>query len=97
MCETCGCGSSLPIGEVTHYYKKPGVAVIRADGVIKNGDKIVVKGASTFFEMTIEGMRNEAEQEIEHAHSGELIAFHTPEMTRPGDKVYREGAVPAGD
>jgi hypothetical protein len=89
MCESCGCGTDLPIGEVTHFYKQPSVVVIRADGVIKNGDKIIIKGATTFVEMVVEGMRNEQEQEIDHAHSGELIAFHTPEATRPGDKVYR--------
>ena len=96
MCETCGCGETQPIGEVTHFYKKPSVAVIRADGVIKNGDKIIFKGSTTYFEMVVEGMRNEQEQEIEHAHSGELIAFHTPEVTRPGDKVYRGEALPPG-
>jgi translation elongation factor EF-1alpha len=89
MCETCGCGETQPIGEVTHYYGKPMVAVIRADGVIKNGDSVRIKGGTTDFTMTVQGMRNEQEQEIESAHSGELIAFRTPEIARPGDKLYR--------
>jgi translation elongation factor EF-1alpha len=89
MCETCGCGETLPIGEVTHYYKKPMVAVVRADGVIKNGDEIRIKGGTTEVTMTVQGMRNEQEQEIDSAQSGELIAFRTPEIVRPGDKVYR--------
>jgi translation elongation factor EF-1alpha len=89
MCETCGCGETQPIGEVTHYYGKPMVAVVRADGVIKNGDSVRIKGGTSDFTMTVQGMRNEQEQEIESAHSGELIAFRTPEIARPGDKLYR--------
>jgi hypothetical protein len=89
MCEHCGCGETQPIGEVTHYYGKPMVAVVRADGLIKNGDPVRIKGNTTDFTMTVQGMRNEQEQEIDSAHSGELIAFRTPEVARPGDKLYR--------
>lgn len=89
MCEHCGCGETQPIGEVTHYYGKPMVAVVRADGLIKNGDQIRVKGHTTDFTMTVEGMRDESEKEIESASSGQLIAFRTPQVARPGDKIYR--------
>lgn len=90
MCEHCGCGAPQPIGEVTHYYGKPKVAVVRADGLIKNGDLIRIKGATSDFVMTVQGMRNEQEQDIDEAHSGQLVAFVTPEIARPGDKVFRE-------
>jgi len=92
MCETCGCGETIPIGEVTHFYGKPSVAVVRADGVIKNGDTIQIKGHTTDFTMTVMGMRNEQEQEIDTAHSGQLVAFRTPQVARPGDKIYRVGS-----
>jgi predicted ribosome-associated RNA-binding protein Tma20 len=89
MCEECGCGETQPIGEVTHYYGKPHVAVVRADGLIKNGDTVMVKGGTTNFTMTVQGMRDEQELEIDSAHSGQLVAFATPEVARPGDKLYR--------
>ena len=88
MCEECGCGQTQAIGEVTHYYGKPHVAVVRANGIIKNGDKIQVKGGTTDFTMIVQGMRDEKEQEIDHAHSGELVAFSTPEVARQGDKIF---------
>jgi hypothetical protein len=88
MCEDCGCGQTEPIGEITHYYGKPMVAVVRCDAPVRNGDTIQVKGSTTDFLMTVVGMRNEAEQEIEEAKPGETVAFRTPEKARPGDKIF---------
>jgi hypothetical protein len=34
-------------------------------------------------------MRNEQEQEVDHAHSGETVAFKTTDPVRPGDKIFR--------
>jgi ribosomal 50S subunit-recycling heat shock protein len=88
MCEDCGCGHTDPSGEVTHFYGRPMVAVVKLAEAIKNGDKIKVEGATTEFTMTVQGMRNEQEQEIEEAAAGELVAFKTPEVARPGDKIW---------
>ena len=88
MCDTCGCGEPEPSGEITHYFGKPMVAVVRLSSKLAIGDKIQVRGATTDFEMSVAGMRNEAEQEIESAEPGELVAFKTPEVARPGDKIY---------
>ncbi len=88
MCEECGCGHTQSCGEITHFYKKPMVAVVMLEEDIKDGDKIQVRGATTDFTMTVQGMRNEAEQEIDHAHAGELVAFRTPELVRPGDQIW---------
>ncbi len=88
MCEDCGCGHTEPIGEITHFYTKPSVAVIKLDQNMKNSDQVQVKGSTTDFKMTVEGMRNDAEEEIDHAHAGELVAFRTPDRARPGDKIF---------
>ncbi len=88
MCEECGCGHTEQSGEITHFYAKPMVAVVKLSETIKNGDKIQVKGATTDFTMTVQGMRNEAEQEIDHGHADELVSFKTPEIARPGDKIW---------
>ncbi|MCK4719540.1 U32 family peptidase C-terminal domain-containing protein [bacterium] len=88
MCSSCGCDATEPVGEVTHYYGKPMVAVIELSGEISNGDKIEVKGATTEFVMTVEGIRNDAEEPVEVGNAGEKVAFKTPEKARPGDKIW---------
>jgi len=88
MCDTCGCGQTEPSGEITHYFGKPMVAVVKLAATLSNGDKICIKGGTTDFEMTVGGMRNEAEKPIESAVAGELVAFKTPEIAREGDKVW---------
>ncbi|MFH1676984.1 MAG: hypothetical protein ABIC40_08150 [bacterium] len=88
MCEECGCGMTEPVGEITHYFGKPQVAVVRLNDGIKNGDTILVKGTTTEFTMDVKGLRNEAEQEIEEGHKGELVAFRTDEKARPGDQIW---------
>ena len=87
MCEECGCGMTEPAGEITHYFGKAMVAVVRLNDRIKNGDKILVKGTTTEFTMIVKGLRNEAEQEIEEGQKGELVAFRTDDKARPGDKI----------
>jgi hypothetical protein len=88
MCEDCGCGHTEPSGEITHYFGKAMVAVIKLGERMKNGDTIRVQGSTTDFTMTVRGMRNESEQEIDEAQIGEVVAFRTPEIARPGDKVW---------
>ena len=80
-------GMTEPCGEVTHFYAKPMVAVVRLTAKLANGDKVKIMGATSDFEMTVKGIRNEDEQEVDSAESGEMIAFKTPEIARPGDKV----------
>jgi hypothetical protein len=88
MCEDCGCDYTTPAGEVTHFFGKPMVVVIKCDQALHNGDEIQIKGSTTEFTMTVGGMRNEAEEEVDHCHTGELCAFKSSETARPGDKVY---------
>jgi putative protease len=76
------------MGEITHFYAKPSVAVIKLDEEMRNGDQIRIKGSTTDLTMTVQGMRNEQEQEIDTAKAGELIAFRTPDKVRPGDKIF---------
>jgi putative protease len=88
MCSSNGYDATEPVGEVTHYYGKPMVAVVDLSGEISNGDKIEVKGATTEFVMTVEGIRNDAEEPVEVGNAGEKVAFKTPEKARPGDKIW---------
>lgn len=50
------------VGVITHYFGKPGVAIIKAtDGPIAVGDRIHIKGHTTDHTQVIESMQ------IEHA------------------------------
>jgi len=51
------------VGIVTHYFGKPGVAIIKAtDGPIAVGDKIHIKGHTTDYTQVIESMQIEHQQ-----------------------------------
>jgi len=51
------------VGIVTHYFGKPGVAIIKAtDGPIAVGDKIHIKGHTTDHTQVIESMQIEHQQ-----------------------------------
>ena len=76
------------IGEVTHYFSKIGVAVIKLNDTLKIGDKISIEGATTNFEQTVESMQINKEN-IEEAKAGQEIRLKVNERAREGDKVYK--------
>ncbi len=76
------------IGEVTHYFSKIGVAVIKLNDTLKIGDKISIEGATTNFEQTVESMQINKEN-IEEAKAGQEIGLKVNERAREGDKVYK--------
>ena len=45
-----------PIGKVTHYYDKIGVAIVELTGKINVGDKIKIEGGKNEFDQTVESM-----------------------------------------
>lgn len=76
------------IGEVTHYYPRINVAVVKLSDDVRLGDRICVEGATTSFEQTVESMESE-HRKIEHASAGQLIGLKVKERVRTGDRVYR--------
>ena len=76
------------IGEVTHYFDKIGVAIVKLSAPLKVGDKVKVKGATTDFEQTIESMQVD-HQEVESAESGRELGIKVTEKVREGDEVLK--------
>jgi translation elongation factor EF-1alpha len=76
-----------PIGEVTHYYSKLGVAIVRFDKAIAVGTRVRFKGATTDFEETIASMQYD-HKPIDKAKKGEEVGIKVREKVREGDKVY---------
>lgn len=77
-----------PIGKVSHYYTKIGVAVIDLNDSLAVGDKISIEGASTKFTQTVDSMQIE-HKDVKQATSGDSIGLKVVERVREGDRVYR--------
>ena len=76
------------IGEISHYFGKIGVAVIKLDDTLKVGDQIRIVGGVTDFTQTVESMEIE-HQKVEKAGSGDSVGLKVSQKVREGYKVYR--------
>jgi len=77
------------IGEVSHYFSKIEVAVIKLSDTLSIGDTIrIVGGESTDFSQTVESMEVE-HQKIKKAKAGDEVGMKVKEKVREGYKVYK--------
>ena len=78
-----------PIGKVSHYFSKIGVAVIELTDKLAVGDTIrIVGGEDTDFEQTVDSMEMEHEK-VDKAKKGDGVGLKVKEKVREGYKVYR--------
>ena len=82
------------IGEVTHYFSRVGVAVLKLETPLRRGDWIRFKGHTTDLLMQVESMEIQHER-IEEAIPGDDIAIKVADRVRVGDSVYIETGEPA--
>jgi translation elongation factor EF-1alpha len=77
-----------PIGEVTHYYNKIGVAVVKLTaGSLKVGQTIHIQGHSTDFVQEVSSMEIQ-HKNIQEAKVGDEFGLKVDQPARGGDKVY---------
>lgn len=76
-----------PIGEVTHFYSKIGVAIVKFNAVVPVGTKVSFKGANTDFEETIDSMQYD-HKPIDEAPKGKEIGIKVSEKVHEGVLVY---------
>jgi len=77
------------VGEITHYFGKIGVAVIKLKGPLKVGDTIrIVGGEDTDFKQQVESMEMEHEK-IKTAKAKQSIGLEIKDKVREGYKVYK--------
>lgn len=76
------------IGEVTHYYKKPGVGIIQLRADVKLGDQLHFKGAYTDFIQRVDSMQID-HVAIESAEAKAEVAIRVDQRVRHGDSVFR--------
>jgi hypothetical protein len=79
----------IRIGQVTHFFSKIGVAVIKLTAPLAVGERILVKGPMTDFEQVVESMQIE-HQNIPKAEAGQSIGLKMAEQTRERDVVYKK-------
>ncbi len=76
-----------PIGQVTHYFDRIGVAVVRLWDRLALGDWIHFYGKQTNFVQRVESMQID-HQPINEAAADEEVAILTLDPVRKGDWVY---------
>jgi len=77
------------VGEVTHYFDRPHVAIIKVSGdAIAIGDSIHIKGAHTDLTEKVSSMEVE-HQKIQTAMKGDEFGLLVADRCRTGDKVYK--------
>ena len=76
-----------PIGKITRFFNKINVAVVSLSAGMKVGDRILIEGATTSFEQTVDSMQVEHEN-IEAAKKGDMVGLKVKDKVREGDSVY---------
>jgi translation elongation factor EF-1alpha len=80
--------SDDPIGKVTHYFDRIGVAVLQLTGTIRVGDTIHFHGHSTDFKQKVDSLQIE-HQSVPEGNPGQDVALKTTEKVRPNDSVLK--------
>lgn len=77
------------IGKVVHYFDKIGVAVIKLDAPLKEGETIrIAGGEETDFTQEVKSMEVE-HQKINKAKKGDEVGLKVKEKVRDSYRVYK--------
>ena len=76
-----------PIGAVTHYFGKLGVAIVKFNKAVEAGMKLKFKGATTDFEEVIKSMQFD-HKEIDKAKKGQEVGIKVGDKVREGDMIF---------
>ena len=77
------------IGKITHYFNNIGVGVIEVtDDVLKVGEVIHIKGATTDFEQKVNSIQVEHE-DVQEAKTGQAAGLKVEQPIRESDQVFK--------
>ena len=76
------------IGEVTHYYNKINVAVVKLSQDLKVGDSVHFLGRHTDFQQEITSMQIE-HKPLTEVKAGDEVALKVKQRVRRGDTVFK--------
>lgn len=77
-----------PIGRVTHFFGKLGVAAVQLSDTLRVGDRIHVVGHTTDETMTVDRMQIE-HADVQSAGPGDDVAVHVAARVREHDEVRK--------
>jgi putative protease len=77
------------VGRVIHFYPRISVAIVELTSKLSVGDRIVIRGASTNFEQTVESMQIQ-HKNVESAEAGQLVGLRVEQRVREKDIVYKK-------
>ncbi|AKM84700.1 TPA: hypothetical protein DHW58_01005 [Patescibacteria group bacterium] len=76
-----------PVGKVTHYYDKIGVAIVSLNSSVKLGDTLTFKKGEVEFSQPVESMQIERAS-VDAAKKGDVVGIQTKEPVKEGTEVY---------
>lgn len=74
------------VGRVSSYFSHVSVAAIKLSGILKVGDKIHIKGATTDIETAVKEIQIE-KKPVKSAKKGDHVGIKVPDKVRPNDAV----------
>ena len=78
----------VPVAQVTHYFSKIMVCVLKMAGYLSVGDRVHIKGATTDFKQTIQSLQIESVN-VKTVKKGQLVGLKVNQICRAGDIVYK--------
>jgi len=79
--------SEKAVGQITHWYDKIGVAVIKLSGTLKTGDRIVIRRDDQELEDSVASMQVD-HQAVTSSKAGEEVAVKLSVKTKEGAMLY---------
>jgi translation elongation factor EF-1alpha len=79
-----------PIGKVTHYYDKAGVAIVELQDTLKVGERIRIERGENSFEQKVSSMQKEYKP-VEQAGKGDSIGIKVNQKAKEGSLVLLLG------
>lgn len=76
------------VGVVSHFFAKVAVAVVDLSGALATGDHILIRGATTNLDQTVDSMQIDR-VEIKEASAGQSVGLKVNDRVREGDLVYK--------
>jgi len=78
----------VKIGEITHYYGKIGVGVIKLAKGLSVGDQIKIKNNKGEFIQTVSSIQMEHES-VKKAKKGQIVGLKVDQEVKKGDQVLK--------
>ena len=75
-----------PIGKVTHYYDKAGVAIVELQAELKLGDRIRIERGDSVFTQTVSSIQKEY-LPMEKAEKGDQVGIKVDQKVKEGSLV----------